>query len=170
MPQRAGKGIVRLARSMLGDRKANFAVMTALSAPVALALAAVAIEEASIYTERREAQSMVDLAAITAASNITNVNTAVVTTLTDNGMPGVVVQASGQTIPAAVGKTVVTVTQGRYASSTANVTQRFQAGVTPYNAVRVTLAKIPARYFASSLIPTPVIGTQATARMTPQAT
>ncbi|WP_246675279.1 TadG family pilus assembly protein [Mesorhizobium sp. B2-3-4] len=144
--------------------------MTALSAPVALALAAVAIDEASIYTERREAQAMVDLAAITAASNINNVDTAVVTTLTDNGMPGVVVQASGQTIAPAVGKTVVTVTQGRYAASTANVSQRFQAGVTPYNAVRVTLAKIPNRYFASSLIPTPVIGTQATASMTPQAT
>ncbi|TIU52454.1 MAG: hypothetical protein E5W19_00015 [Mesorhizobium sp.] len=170
MLQRAGKGIGRLAWSMMGDRKANFAVMTALSAPVALALAAVAIDEASIYTERREAQAIVDLAAITAASNINNVNTAVVTTLTDNGMPGVVVQASGQTIPAATGKTVVTVTQGRYASSTANVSQRFQAGVTPYNAVRVTLAKIPKRYFASSLIPTPVIGTQATASMTPQAT
>ncbi|RUY62587.1 hypothetical protein, partial [Mesorhizobium sp. M7A.F.Ca.CA.001.05.1.1] len=52
----------------------------------------------------------------------------------------------------------------------ANVGQRFQASITPYNAVRVTLKKIPARYFASSLIPTPVIGTQATASMTPQAT
>lgn len=167
---RGRKGIVRLARLMLNDRKANFAVMTALSAPVALALAAVAIDEASIYTERREAQAMVDLAAITAASNITNIQAAVVTTLTDNGMPGVVVQGSGQTIPAALGKTVVTVTPGRYATSTVNVSQRFQAGVTPYNAVHVTLKKIPARYFASSLIPTPVIGTEATASMTPQAT
>ena len=167
---RGRKGIVRLARLMLSDRKANFAVMTALSAPVALALAAVAIDEASIYTERREAQAMVDLAAITAASNITNIQAAVVTTLTDNGMPSVVVQGSGQTIPAAVGKTVVTVTPGRYATSTVNVSQRFQAGVTPYNAVHVTLKKIPARYFASSLIPTPVIGTEATASMTPQAT
>ncbi|RUX53910.1 hypothetical protein EN994_12610, partial [Mesorhizobium sp. M7A.F.Ca.CA.002.09.1.1] len=123
-----------------------------------------------IYTERREAQAMVDLAAITAASNMTNVNTAVVTTLTDNGMPGVVVQSSGQTIEPAVGKTVVTVTPGRYVASGANVGQRFQASITPYNAVRVTLKKIPARYFASSLIPTPVIGTQATASMTPQAT
>ncbi|WP_258592546.1 TadG family pilus assembly protein [Mesorhizobium sp. AR07] len=162
--------IGRLARLMLGDRRANFTVMVALSAPVALALAAVAIDEASIYTERREAQAMVDLAAITAASNITNVQTAVVTTLTDNGMPNVVVQGSGQTIAPAVGKTVVSVTPGRYAASTTDVTQRFQAGVTPYNAVRVTLKKIPARYFASSLIPTPVIGTQATASMTPQAT
>ncbi|RUX27079.1 hypothetical protein EOA13_21365 [Mesorhizobium sp. M7A.F.Ca.US.011.01.1.1] len=166
----ACNGIGRLARLMLGDRKANFTVMAALSAPVALALAAVAIDEASIYTERREAQAMVDLAAITAASNMTKVNTAVVTTLTDNGMPGVVVQSSGQTIEPAAGKTVVTVTPGRYVVSGANVGQRFQASITPYNAVRVTLKKIPARYFASSLIPTPVIGTQATASMTPQAT
>ncbi|RWN30791.1 MAG: hypothetical protein EOR97_16275 [Mesorhizobium sp.] len=166
----ACNGIGRLARLMLGDRKANFTVMAALSAPVALALAAVAIDEASIYTERREAQAMVDLAAITAASNMTKVNTAVVTTLTDNGMPGVVVQSSGQTIEPAAGKTVVTVTPGRYVASGANVGQRFQASVTPYNAVRVTLKKIPARYFASSLIPTPVIGTQAIASMTPQAT
>ncbi|MEO5757262.1 MAG: pilus assembly protein TadG-related protein [Mesorhizobium sp.] len=164
------KGISRLARLMLGDRKANFAVMTALSAPVALALAAVAIDEGSIYTERREAQSIVDLAAITGASNINNIQTAVVTTLTDNGMPNVVVQNAGQTVPAAVGKTVVSITPGRYTASTVNVTQRFQAGVTPYNAVHVTLQKIPNRYFASSLIPTPVIGTAATATMTPQAT
>ncbi|WP_136617612.1 MULTISPECIES: pilus assembly protein TadG-related protein [Mesorhizobium] len=164
------KGIFRLAQLMLGDRKANFTVMTALMAPVALALAAVAIDEASIYTERREAQAMVDLAAITAASNITNIQTAVVTTLTDNGMPNVVVEGTGQTIAPAVGKTVVSITPGRYAASTANVSQRFQAGVTPYNAVRVGLKKIPARYFASSLIPSPVIGTQATASMTPQAT
>ena len=102
---RACDAIGRLARLMLADRQANIAVMTALSAPVALALAAVAIDEASIYTERREAQAMVDLAAITAASNITNVNTAVVTTLTDNGMPNVVVEASGQTIAPAVVKT-----------------------------------------------------------------
>ncbi|MER9327608.1 hypothetical protein [Mesorhizobium sp. M0488] len=167
---RGRKRIGRLARLMLDDRKANFAVMTALSAPVALALAAVAIDEASIYGERREAQAMVDLAAITAASNITKIQTAVVTTLTDNGMPGVVVQSSGQTIAPAVGKTVVSVTPGRYATSTANVSQRFQAGVTPYNAVHVTLKKIPARYFASSLIPSPIIGTEATASMTPEAT
>ncbi|MER9136408.1 hypothetical protein NKI20_08880 [Mesorhizobium sp. M0830] len=166
----ARKEIGRLARLILSDRKANFAVMTALMAPVGLALAAVAIDEASIYTERREAQAMVDLAAITAASNITKIDTAVVTTLTDNGMPGVVVQGSGQTIAPAVGKTVVSVTPGRYAASGANVSQRFQANLTPYNAVRVTLKKIPARYFASSLIPTPVIGTEATASMTPLAT
>lgn len=170
MLPRGRKKIGRLARLMLDDRKANFAVMTALIAPVALALAAVAIDEASIYGERREAQAMVDLAAITAASNITKIQTAVVTTLTDNGMPGVVVQSSGQTVAPAIGKTVVSVTPGRYATATANVSQRFQAGVTPYNAVHVTLKKIPARYFASSLIPSPIIGTEATASMTPEAT
>ncbi|RWH82999.1 MAG: hypothetical protein EOQ86_03150 [Mesorhizobium sp.] len=155
---------------MLGDLKANFTVMTALSAPFALALAAFAIDEGSIYVERREAQSLVDLAAITAASNINNIEAAVVTTLGDNGMPGIVVQKAGQTIAPALGKTVVSVTAGRYSpESSLGVDKRFEAGKTPYNAVHVTLKKIPARFFASSLIPTPVIGTQAVASVAPQA-
>lgn len=163
--------IGRVARLMLSDRKANFAVMAALSAPVALALAAFAIDEGSIYTERRAAQAMVDLAAITAASNINNIQNAVVTTLTDNGMPGIIVQGPGQTIVPAAGQTVVAITPGQYSAvSAVGVGQRFQAGVTPYNAVNVVLKKIPARYFASALIPTPVISTQATASMTPMAT
>ncbi|RWK67295.1 MAG: hypothetical protein EOR51_25610 [Mesorhizobium sp.] len=155
---------------MLRDLKANFAVMTALCAPFALALAAFAIDEGSIYVERREAQSLVDLAAITAASNINNIEAAVVTTLGDNGMPGIVVQKPGQTITPALGKTIVSVTPGRYsAESSLGVDKRFEAGKTPYNAVHVALKKIPARYFASSVIPTPVIGTEATASVAPQA-
>ncbi|WP_292045183.1 pilus assembly protein TadG-related protein [Mesorhizobium sp.] len=166
LPGRIG----RAARSMLGDLKANFTVMTALCAPFALALAAFAIDEGSIYTERREAQAMTDLAAITAASNINNIEAAVVTTLGDNGMPGIVVQKAGQTIAPALGKTVVSVTAGRYSpESSLGVDKRFEAGKTPYNAVHVALKKIPARYFASSLIPTPVIGTEALASVTPQA-
>ena len=98
---------------------------------------------------------MVDLAAITAASNITNVETAVVTTLTDNGMPGVVVQGSERTIAPAVGKTVVSVTPGRYAASAANVSQRFQAGVTPYNAVHVTPEEDPCPLFREFADPLP---------------
>jgi uncharacterized membrane protein len=164
------EGIGRVAR-LLSDRKANFTVMAALSAPVALALAAFAIDEGSIYTERRTAQAMTDLAAITAASNITNIQDAVVTTLTDNGMPGIVVQAAGRTIVPTAGQTVVSISPGQYsAASGVGVGQRFQAGVTPYNAVKVTLKKIPARFFASALIPSPVISTQAIASMTPMAT
>jgi len=171
MARRLRARMVRLARSMISDKKANFAVMAALSAPVALALAAFAIDEASIYNERRTAQAMTDLAAITGASNITDIQNAVVTTLNDNGMPGIIVQQPGQTITPAAGQTVVSITPGQYAAaSTVAVGQRFQAGVTPYNAVRVTLHKTPARYFASALIPPPVIGTQATASVTPMAT
>ncbi|MET2827769.1 pilus assembly protein TadG-related protein [Mesorhizobium shangrilense] len=164
------EGIGRVAR-LLGDKKANFTVMAALSAPVALALAAFAIDEGSIYTERRTAQAMTDLAAITAASNITNIQNAVVTTLNDNGMPGIIVQSAGQTIVPTAGQTVVSISPGQYAAASGvGVGQRFQAGVTPYNAVKVTLKKIPARFFASALIPSPVISTQAIASMTPMAT
>ncbi len=161
----------RTGRRIVGDRRANFAVMTALSAPFALALAAFAVDEGSIYTERRNAQAMTDLAAITAASNINDIQNAVVTTLTDNGMPGIIVQTPGQTVVPAVGQTVVSITPGQYsAASAVGVGQRFQAGVTPYNAVHVSLRKLPQRFFAASVIPTPVIRTEATASMTPMAT
>ena len=79
-------------RRLLADRSANFAVMTALCTPVALALTAFAVDEGSLYNERRAAQSIVDLAAITAASNITNAQQAVLTTLADNGITSVAVQ------------------------------------------------------------------------------
>ncbi|OWK22361.1 hypothetical protein AJ88_08745 [Mesorhizobium amorphae CCBAU 01583] len=59
---------------LVADRRANFAIMTAVSAPVALALAAFAIDEGALFNERRAAQSIVDLAAITAAANINNPN------------------------------------------------------------------------------------------------
>lgn len=165
------KRVGRTSRRIISDRKANFAVMAALSAPFALALAAFAVDEGSIYTERRNAQAMTDLAAITAASNITNIQNAVVTTLTDNGMPGIIVQAPGQTVVPAVGQTVVSITPGQYsAASAVGVGQRFQAGVKPYNAVHVSMRKLPMRFFAASVIPTPVIRTEATASMTPMAT
>ncbi|MER9156016.1 pilus assembly protein TadG-related protein [Mesorhizobium sp. M0778] len=117
--------IGRIGRAMLGDEKANFAVMTALIAPFALGLAAFAVDEGSIYTERREAQAMTDLAAITAASNINNMEAAAVTTLSDNRMPGIIVQKPGETIVPTVGKTVVSVTGGRYsAASSVGVDKR----------------------------------------------
>ena len=61
VPARAAGSLLR---RLAGDRRANFAVMTALTAPVALLLTAFAVDEGSLFTERREAQSLADLADI----------------------------------------------------------------------------------------------------------
>ncbi|RAZ92914.1 hypothetical protein DPM33_03405 [Mesorhizobium hawassense] len=157
-------------RRLLADRSANFAVMTALCTPVALALTAFAIDEGSLYNERRAAQSIVDLAAITAASNITNAQQAVLTTLSDNGITSVAVQQEGKTIAPTATKAVVQVVPGRYTGvSTIAAGSRFEAGKLPYNAVQVSLKKQGTLYFAGSIMAPPTIGTTAIASAQPQA-
>ncbi|MDX8524525.1 TadG family pilus assembly protein [Mesorhizobium sp. MSK_1335] len=157
-------------RRLLADRSANFAIMTALCTPVALALTAFAIDEGSLYNERRAAQSIVDLAAITAASNITNAQQAVLTTLGDNGTTSVAVQQQGTTVAPTATKAVVQVVPGRYTGvSSIAAGSRFEAGKLPYNAVQVSLKKQGTLYFAGSIMSPPTIGTTAIAGAQPQA-
>ena len=155
-----------LFRRLLRDRRANFAVMTALSAPFAIALSAVAVDQGSLYTERRSAQALTDLAAITAASNIDKANAAVLLALKDNGVASAQIGAPGA--KPAPGRPAVTVVTGRY-DATAALGSRFAAGGQPPNAVRVSLRKIGTLYFGSALMAPPVIGTTATARTSAEA-
>src|SRR5690606_8788074 len=58
------------ATRVLRDTSGQFALMTAIIAPVAITLAAFAVDAGSLYVEKRQAQALVDLAAITAAANL----------------------------------------------------------------------------------------------------
>lgn len=154
------------------DRSGNLATLAALTMPIAVVLAAVAVDEASLYAERRQAQALVDLASITAAANIGNAEAAVAMTLRDNGLPDFVLAdvnvapgtQSGISVP------LVTVTRGRYtASSTTAAWQRFEPGRQPYNGVRVSLRKQGSLFFGGSLIERPEIATEATASATAEA-
>jgi uncharacterized membrane protein len=145
--------------------------MTALSAPVALVLTAFAVDQGALFNERRAAQSIVDLAAITAAANLANVETAVLTTLKDNGISSVAVQQDGTTVAPTATKAVVQIVPGRYTGlSSIAAGSRFEAGKLPYNAVRVFLKKRGTLYFGASFMAPPVIGTTATANAQAQAT
>jgi uncharacterized membrane protein len=155
-----------LFRRLLCDRRANFAVMTALSAPFAIALSAVAVDQGSLYTERRSAQALTDLAAITAASNIDKANAAVLLALKDNGVASAQIGTPGA--KPTPGRPVVSVVPGRY-DATAGLGSRFEAGGQPFNAVRVSLRKIGTLHFGSALMAPPIIGTTATARTSAEA-
>lgn len=169
MRKRAG-GLMGATRRLIADRRGNFAVMTALCTPVALVLTALAVDEGSLYNERRAAQSIVDLAAITAAAHINNAEQAVLTTLKDNGITSVVVQQQGANIAPTGSKAVVQVVPGRYSAiSSIAAGNRFEAGKLPYNAVQVSLKKQGTLYFAASMMTPPVIGTTATASAQPEA-
>ena len=163
-------GMRQICRRLLRDKRANFAVMTALSAPVALVLTAFAVDQGALFNERRAAQSIVDLAAITAAANLNNAETAVLTTLSDNGISSVAVQKAGTTIAPTATKAVVQIVPGRYTGLSSIATgSRFEANKLPYNAVRVLLKKQGTLYFGASLMAPPVIGTTATANAQAQA-
>jgi uncharacterized membrane protein len=151
-------------RQLVSSKQANFAVMTALCAPVAITLTAFAVDEGALYTERRAAQSLVDLAAITAAANIAKADAAVLATLADNGMNAVTLVGSGSATQPSATQAVVKVTRGRYAADTAIVASgRFEAGKQPYNAVQVSMRKIGHLYFGGAIMAPPVIGTTAIA-------
>lgn len=152
---------------------ANVATMTALTLPFALILGAIAIDEGALYTERRDVQALADLAAITGAANIGKAEEAVLKMLRDNGVDRIVMRQSDDPLASgavALGTVIVTIDRGNYvASPTVSVQRRFASGKAPYNAVKVTLQKDGTRYFASSLIDAPRIGTQATASATSEA-
>jgi uncharacterized membrane protein len=161
-----------LARRLLGNVSGNVAIMGALLLPVGIAAAAFAVDEGSLYLERREAQSITDLAAIVAAANIDRAETAVLTTFEDNRQHDVILIEEGTQLPLVAGTWIadVRVQKGRYEPNPAVAPEvRFVIGSEPANAVKVTYRKKGTRYFASRLIPSPTISTEAVASIPAEA-
>lgn len=139
------------ATRVLRDTSGQFALMTAIIAPVAITLAAFAVDAGSLYVEKRQAQALVDLAAITAAANLGKAEQAAMVTFADNGATDA---ASGNN---------VTVVTGHYNAVGAVPKDRFTAGAGPVNAARVVYRTTGSRYFAGAIIPPPEIVVSATA-------
>lgn len=168
-----------LVRRLLRERSGHFAMMTAFMMPVALVLGAIAVDAGSLYMERRQAQALADLAAITAAANIDKAEQAVRLVLADNGLPDVAIGTSRDgavrwSVGTGAAAASAVLSRGRYTASPAiPAGERFApvsaAGTETPNAVRVTLNTLGTRYFATSIIPPPQIVTQASAATTVEA-
>lgn len=168
-------------RRFPGARDGQFAMMTAIMMPVALVLAAVAVDTGSLYLERRQAQGLADLAAIAAAANIDRADEAVRLVLADNGLPAAAVGVTGadgrvqwRTGSHATAAGSAVLTQGRYsASGETPPPERFTAdpaaSAGAANAVKVVLRTTGTRYFGGALIPPPQIGVEAVAATTVEA-
>lgn len=160
----------RTGKRFLNSRNGNFAVMTALTLPFAIVLTAFAVDEGSLYTERRHAQAITDIAAIAATSNISKAEAAVAATFADNGLGQVLVRSPGNTTKPSPNRPVADVVRGRYTPDPSRErSSRFEPGKQPYNAVQVSLSKIGSLYFGGSVMPAPVIGTTAIASTTTEA-
>ena len=155
-------------RRWLSDRSANVATLSALMAPVAIVLGAVAVDSASLYQQRREAQALADLAAITAAANIDQAETAAIAALRDNGIGRISLIRGGRVAGVDTGGAgdpmSLMVLLGRYKGDPGTaVVERFVAGSKPYDAVKVTLTRSGTQYFSASFQAPPTIETTAVA-------
>lgn len=156
-----------------GDRGGGFATMAATFLPIALMVSAFAVDRGSLLVEKDNLQSLADLAAITAGANLTKASTAATLAITDNESVTVSLSAAGSTYDPTAHTTDqidMIVEPGRYTGKTSvAVDSRFQAGATPYNAVRVKLRKSGTLYFAQPFMKTPLIETSAVAAVPAQA-
>ncbi|KJC40350.1 hypothetical protein UP09_22910 [Bradyrhizobium sp. LTSP885] len=130
--------ILTLLRRFRADHRGNFAIMSAGLMTLVIGCAGLAVDLGTIFADRRKTQSTADLAAMVAASNLTNATNAAAATVTQNNYPA---------------SALVNVQLGTY---TANPTVAPQSRfVTPAvgtaNAARVTLNTKTPLYFARYL-------------------
>lgn len=143
-------------KRLLKDRSGHFALLTAITAPVSIVLAAVAVDTGSLYVEHRRAQSLADLAAISAASNLDKPGQAALGTLSANGVNAALLTGGVSGNHASVDR--ISMVTGRYNNDpTLPPSERFVPGATSPNAARVTYRTIGTRYFGTSLIAPPEI-------------
>ena len=136
------------------DRRGNFATLTALAAPALMAASAFAIDQGSLFLERRELQAATDAAALAAAADPTTARLSAAELLRHNGFPAFS-EAGGEAYvtqgsqPDGTLPRQLNITLGRYVADPAvAVAARFVEGATPTNAVRID-ARVPGtRHFA----------------------
>lgn len=165
-------GSLRLATGFRRARRGNVATLTALTMPLAIAFAGVTIDQASLNAQRRQAQAITDLAALSAASNLSDPERSAASAFSDNGMEAAVISPVEAVLEPAVvlsGPTV-TVTTGRYRpQAELPIAQRFENATPPHNAARVTLRKPGTRFFFPDLFAQAEIRTSAIASVTAEA-
>jgi uncharacterized membrane protein len=127
--------MLTLLRRFRDDERGNFAIVGAVLMTLVVGCAALGVDLGSIFADRRKTQSTTDLAAIVAASNLTNATNAASATVVQNKYPA---------------SALVRVELGTYTANSAITPQsRF---VTPAvgaaNAARVTLNTQTPLYFA----------------------
>lgn len=139
------------------NAQANISVLFAMGFAVSGVVAAVAVDAAALYHERRVMQNAVDLAALSAAGNLQEA-----TRLAQASLVEAQLLSPGSTD----GLTVVT---GRYsADPSLSVENRFLAGGVPANAVSVALERPGQLHFARGWAQSPLLGVRAIATASPQ--
>src|ERR1700744_394258 len=122
-------------RRFIRDERGNFSVIAVVLMMVVVGCAALGVDLGTIFADRRRAQSAADLAAIVAASNLTNATNAASATVVQNKYPA---------------SALVSVSLGTYtANQSIAPSARFVTPATgTANAARVALQTQTPLYFA----------------------
>src|SRR5580698_8016815 len=73
-------------KRFLADRSGNIAIFSAVVMILVMGMAAFGVDVGKMFADRRTAQSTTDIAALVAASNITNAPAAVAAAMTSNNL------------------------------------------------------------------------------------
>lgn len=140
--------------SFFRDRSGNMAVLFAAAFSLSGVVGAIAIDAVALYHERRVIQSTVDLAAISAARNPGEAEDIATEVFADAGYADL----SG-----------LTVTVGRFEADPKRAPEdRFEAGGTPANAVKVQYERQGTLHFAAGFSQSPMVGATGLATVTPE--
>lgn len=149
------------------DERGNMAILFSTAATFLMMFCAFAIDEASLYLERRQAQSAVDLAAITAARDPARAFAMARTVLLDAGVIKPTDTAESLSDPAS--QTRLTVQAGAYsADPNLRPGARFVTGSGGVNAVRVHFVKKGTVFFGQMWSDGPSMTVESLASATPQ--
>lgn len=139
------------------DARANMSVLFAMGFAVSTLVAALAVDGASLYNERRTLQNGVDLAALSASGNPVAAAALARASLVEAGLLDAGSSAGLIVLP------------GRYRPDPAIPAQdRFSPGLAPFNAVSVTLQRPGTLYFARGWADPPTMRATAIATLTPR--
>lgn len=159
----------------LKDKRGNVAITTALVSPLILYCLGLGVDYGMMTLQQRRLQQLSDIGAISAASNITNAQTALLNNLQSNGTTAAV--ASGSNYMTSNGlvsatmansgqyETVANFVLGTYTADTSvPLANRFSStGAAPYDSVKVTLTQKAVMPFASAFATPPTLSATGTA-------
>ena len=138
----------------LADERGNMALLFAMAFSLSGVIAAIAVDAASLYHERRMLQAAVDLAAISAAARPNEAEAIARTVLAESGF---------------VTEAGLAIAVGRYVPDAAQTpAERFVIDAEPANAVRVEYDHVGTLHFAHSFTQSPMIRASGLAMAMPE--
>jgi uncharacterized membrane protein len=158
----------------LRDKRGNVAITTALISPLILYCLGLGVDYGMMTLQQRRLQQLSDIGAITAASDIANAQSALLTNLQSNGTTAAVASGTsyltttGQVTAAAANsgqyETIASMVLGTYKADTSiTPANRFTPGATPSDSVQVTLTQKALMPFASAFATPPTLSATGTA-------